>query len=191
MIAAVDAARADRDTLGGLLEVRAFGVPPGLGSHTEPRLRLDARLAGAAVSIQAMKGVEIGDGFANRSRRGSEVHDELFFDDERGYHRETNRAGGIEGGMSNGETIVVRIAMKPIPTLMRPLRSARLDTHEAAEALVERSDTTAIAAAAVVAEAVVAFELARCAREKFGGDHVDDLHAAYRAYLERIPWVPR
>ena len=191
MIAAVDAARADRDTLGGLLEVRAFGVPPGLGSHTEPRLRLDARLAGAALSIQAMKGVEIGDGFANRSRRGSEVHDELFFDDERGYHRETNRAGGIEGGMSNGETVVVRIAMKPIPTLMRPLRSARLDTHEAAEALVERSDTTAIAAAAVVAEAVVAFELARCVREKFGGDHVDDVQAAYRAYLERIPWVPR
>jgi chorismate synthase len=191
MIAAVDAARADRDTLGGLLEVRAFGVPPGFGSHTEPRLRLDARLAGAALSIQAMKGVEIGDGFANRSRRGSEVHDELFFDDERGYHRETNRAGGIEGGMSNGETIVVRIAMKPIPTLMRPLRSARLDTHEPAEALVERSDTTAIAAAAVVAEAVVAFELARCVREKFGGDHVGDVQAAYRAYLDRIPWVSR
>jgi chorismate synthase len=190
MVEAIDAARVDRDTLGGLLEVRAFGVPPGLGSYTEPRLRLDARLAAAALGIQAMKGVEIGDGFANSFHRGSEVHDELFYDDARGYHRTTNRAGGVEGGMSNGETIVLRIAMKPIPTLMRPLRSARLDTHEAAEALVERSDTTALAAAAVVAEAVVAFELARCVRESFGGDHVDDMLAAYRAYLARIPWHP-
>ncbi len=128
--------------------------------------------------------------FANASLRGSEVHDELFFDDARGYYRDTNRAGGVEGGMTNGETIVVRIAMKPIPTLMKPLRSARLDTHEAADALVERSDTTAIAAAAVVAEAVVAFELARCLRETFGGDHVDDMVASYRAYLARIPWHP-
>ncbi len=190
MVEAIDAARVDRDTLGGLLEVRAFGVPPGLGSYTEPRLRLDARLAAAALGIQAMKGVEIGDGFANSFHRGSEVHDELFYDEARGYHRTTNRAGGVEGGMSNGETIVLRIAMKPIPTLMRPLRSARLDTHEAADALVERSDTTAIAAAAVVAEAVVAFELARCVRESFGGDHVDDMLAAYRAYLARIPWHP-
>ena len=191
MVAAIDAAKEDRDTLGGLIEVRVFGAPPGLGSHTEPRLRLDARLAGAALGIQAMKAVEIGDGFDNSFLRGSQVHDEIFYDDERGYRRETNRAGGVEGGMSNGETIVVRIAMKPIPTLMRPLRSARLDTHEAAEALVERSDTTAISAAAVVAEAVVAFELARCAREKFGGDSVGDMVAAHRAYLERIPWRPR
>ena len=190
MVAAIDAARNDRDTLGGLIEVRAFGVPPGLGSHTEPWLRLDARLAAAALGVQAMKGVEIGDGFAAAALRGSEVHDELYWDEGRGYVRRTNRAGGIEGGMSNGETIVVRIAMKPIPTLMRPLRSARLDTHEPADALVERSDTTAIAAAAVVAEAVVAFELARCAREKFGGDHVDDLRAAHAAYLARIPWQP-
>jgi chorismate synthase len=188
MITAIDRAKTDRDTLGGLLEVRVFGAPPGLGSYTEPRLRLDARLAAAALGIQAMKGVEIGDGFASASRPGSDVHDELFFDEARGYYRETNRAGGVEGGMTNGETIVVRIAMKPIPTLMRPLRSARLDTHEPADALVERSDTTAIAAAAVVAEAVVAFELARCLRETFGGDHVDDMLAAYRAYLARIPW---
>jgi chorismate synthase len=188
MIEAIDAARADRDTLGGLLEVRVFGAPPGLGSYTEPRLRLDARLAAAALGIQAMKGVEIGSGFANASLRGSEVHDELFHDAARGYYRVSNRAGGLEGGMTNGETIVLRIAMKPIPTLMRPLRSARLDTHEAADALVERSDTTAIAAAAVVAEAVVAFELARCLRETFGGDHIDDMLAAYRAYLARLPW---
>jgi chorismate synthase len=191
MVEAIDAARVDRDTLGGLLEVRVFGAPPGLGSYTEPRLRLDARLAAAALGIQAMKGVEIGEGFANASRRGSEVHDELFHDTVRGYYRTTNRAGGVEGGMTNGETIVARIAMKPIPTLMRPLRSARLDTHEAADALVERSDTTAIAAAAVVAEAVVAFELARCLRETFGGDHIDDMLAAYRAYLARLPWHPR
>ena len=186
MIAEIDAAKADRDTLGGIVEVRAFGCPPGLGSHTEPRLRLDARLAAAALGVQAMKGVEIGDGFANASRRGSEVHDELRFED--GFRRDSNRAGGVEGGMSNGETIVVRAAMKPLPTLMRPLRTATLDSHEPSTALVERSDTTAVAAAAVVAEAVVAFELARAVREKFGGDSLDDATAAYRAYLDRIPW---
>jgi chorismate synthase len=191
MLAAIDAAAADRDTLGGIIEIRAFGCPPGLGSHTEPRLRLDARLAAAAVSIQAMKGVEIGEAFDNACLPGSAVHDELLYDDARGYWRETNRAGGIEGGMSNGEPVVVRVAMKPLPTLMRPLRSARLDTHEPADALVERSDTTAIAAAAVVGEAVVAFELARCVREKFGGDGIGDVLAAYATYLERIPWHPR
>ena len=191
MIAAIDAAKEDRDTLGGIVEARVWGCPPGLGSHTETRLRLDARLAAAAVGIQAMKGVEIGEAFANARLRGSQVHDELFYDEARGFWRETNRAGGIEGGMSNGETIVVRIAMKPIPTLMRPLRSARLDTHEAAVALVERSDTTAIAAAAVVAEAVVAWEVARCVREKFGGDTVGDMVAAHAAYVERIPWAAR
>jgi chorismate synthase len=191
MLAAIDAAAAERDTLGGIIEIRAFGCPPGLGSHTEPRLRLDARLAAAALSIQAMKGVEIGDAFDNARLPGSAVHDELHYDDARGYWRESNRAGGIEGGMSNGEPVVVRVAMKPLPTLMRPLRSARLDTHEVADALVERSDTTAIAAAAVVGEAVVAFELARCVREKFGGDHVGDVIAAHAAYLERIPWQPR
>jgi len=129
------------------------------------------------------------DAFANAARRGSEVHDELAFD-EPSFRRRTNRAGGLEGGMSNGEPIVVRIAMKPLPTLMRPLRTATIDTHEDATALVERSDTTAIAAAAVVAEAVMAFEVARCVREKFGGDSVGDLVAAHRAYLARIAWMP-
>jgi chorismate synthase len=186
MVAEIDAAKADRDTLGGVVEVRAFGCPPGLGSYTEPRLRLDARLAAAALGIQAMKGVEIGDGFAGAALRGSQVHDELRFAD--GFRRDSNRAGGVEGGMSNGETIVVRLAMKPLPTLMRPLATATLDTHEPSTALVERSDTTAVAAAAVVAEAVTAFELARCVREKFGGDSIDDATAAYRAYLDRIPW---
>ena len=140
------------------------------------------------MGIQAMKAVEIGDGWANASLRGSAVHDELRYDD--GYKRDTNRAGGLEGGMTNGEPVVVRIAMKPLPTLMKPLKTATLDTHEPAEALVERSDTTAIYAAAVVAEAVIAFELARAAKEKFGGDAVGDFVAAHAHYVNRIPWSP-
>jgi chorismate synthase len=189
MIEEIDRARLARDTVGGVIEVRAYGCPPGLGSHTESRHRLDGRLAGAAVGIQAMKGVEIGDAWENATRLGSEVHDEIFFTDG-SYRRRTNRAGGIEGGMTNGETVVVRVAMKPIPTLMQPLRTARLDTHEEATALVERSDTTAIAAAAVVCEAVFAYELDRVAREKFGGDSIGDFRAAYDHYLDRIPWRP-
>ena len=187
LIEEIDRARLARDTVGGILEVLVYGCPPGLGSHTESRLRLDGRLAAAAVGIQAMKGVEIGDAWDNATRLGSEVHDEIFFE-EGSYRRRTNRAGGIEGGMTNGETIVVRIAMKPIPTLMQPLRTARLDTHEAATALVERSDTTAIAAAAAVAEAVIAYEMARVAREKFGGDSIGDFRAAFDHYIGRIPW---
>ncbi len=189
MVAEIDAAKAAQDTLGGVIEVRAFGCPPGLGSHTEPRLRLDARLAAAAVGIQAMKGVEIGDAWENAALPGSEVHDEIAFADG-SFRRTANRAGGVEGGMTNGEPVIVRIAMKPLPTLMKPLRTATLDTHEPATALVERSDTAAIAAGAVVAEAVVAFELARCVREKFGGDAVPDVVAAHRAYLDRIAWRP-
>ncbi len=188
MVAEIEQAKQDRDTLGGVVEVRAFGCPPGLGSYTSEELRLDARLAAAAMGIQAMKAVEIGEGWANAALRGSAVHDELYYDD--GYRRYTNRAGGLEGGMTNGEPIVVRIAMKPLPTLMKPLKTARLDTHEPAEALVERSDTTAIWAAAVVAEAAVAFELARAAKEKFGGDAILDLVAAHQHYLSRIPWSP-
>jgi len=188
--AAVDKARKDRDTLGGRVEVRARGVPPGLGSYARREDRLDARLAAALMGIQAVKGVEIGDGFGLSGLRGSEAHDEIVRD-ERGLHRETNRAGGIEGGVSNGEEIVARAAMKPLPTLMRPLRSVDLDTGEPAEALVERSDVSAVAALAVVAEATVAWELARAAREKFGGDALDDFVAAWRAYLERIDWASR
>jgi chorismate synthase len=186
----VDEAKADRDTVGGTVEVRARGVPPGLGSYATKDDRLDARLAAALMGIQAVKGVEIGEGFGLANLRGSQAHDEIFRDD-RGVYRETNRAGGIEGGVSNGEEIVVRAAMKPLPTLMRPLRSVDLETGEPAEALVERSDTAAVEALSVVAEASVAFELARAASEKFGGDALDDLVAAYRAYLERIPWQPR
>jgi chorismate synthase len=187
---AIDAARKDKDTLGGVVEVRARGVPPGLGSYATKEERLDSRLAWALLGTQAVKGVEIGDGFALAAARGSGAHDEIFRD-ERGYFRETNRAGGIEAGISNGEEIVVRAAMKPLPTLMRPLRSVDLETHEPAQALVERSDVSAVEALAVVAEAVVAFELARAAREKFGGDAVGDFVAAPRAYVERIDWSHR
>jgi chorismate synthase len=186
----VDEARAERDTVGGVVEVRATHVPPGLGSYATKESRLDARLAATLMGIQAVKGVEIGEGFALSSLRGSQAHDEIFRD-ERGVYRVTNRAGGIEGGVSNGEEIVIRAAMKPLPTLMRPLRSVDLVTGEAGEALVERSDVAAVEALSVVAEAAVAFELARAAREKFGGDAMGDFVAAYRAYVERIPWQPR
>jgi chorismate synthase len=180
--AAVDAARKDRDTLGGIVEVRATGVPPGLGSYVRKEDRLDARLAAALMGIQAVKGVEIGDGFALAELRGSQAHDEIDTDKR----RTSNRAGGIEGGMSNGEQIVVRAAMKPLPTLMKPLASVDLDTGEAATALVERSDVSAVEALAVVAEAAVAWELARAAREKFGGDALGDFVGAWQAYVERI-----
>jgi chorismate synthase len=186
----VDEARADRDTIGGIVEVGAEGAPPGLGSYATKEQRLDARLAASLMGTQAVKGVEIGDGFAIASRRGSEAHDEIHRDD-RGLYRETNHAGGIEGGVSNGEAIVVRAAMKPLPTLMKPLASVDLQSGEPAQALVERSDTAAVEALAVVAEACVAFELARAAREKFGGDALGDFLSAHRAYLERIDWSPR
>ena len=186
----VDAARKDRDTLGGTVEVRAQGVPPGLGSYARKDDRLDARLAAALMGIQAVKGVEIGDGFALAGLRGSEAHDEIARD-ERGLHRTSNRAGGIEGGMSNGEEIVVRAAMKPLPTLMQPLLSVDLETGEPAQALVERSDVSAVEALAVVAEGAVAWELARLAKDKFGGDALGDFVAAWRAYVERIDWTAR
>jgi chorismate synthase len=189
LAAQVAAARNERDTVGGIVEVRALGVPPGLGSYATREDRLDGRLAAAVMGIQAVKGVEIGDGFTLAGVRGSEAHDEIVRD-ERGLHRASNRAGGIEAGVSNGEEIVVRAAMKPLPTLMRPLRTVDLVTGEPAEALVERSDTAAVEALAVVAEAAVAFELARAAREKFGGDALRDFLAAHRAYLERIDWQP-
>jgi chorismate synthase len=188
--ATVDEARKDRDTLGGTVEVRARNVPPGLGSYARKEDRLDARLAAALMGIQAVKSVEIGDGSALARVRGSEAHDEIYRD-ERGFYRETNHAGGLEGGMSNGEELVVRVAMKPLPTLMKPLASVDLRTGEPAQALVERSDVSAVEALAVVAEAAVAWELARAAREKFGGDALGDFVAAWRAYVDRIDWQPR
>jgi chorismate synthase len=187
MLEATDVARRERDTLGGIVAVVARGVPPGLGSYAEKGDRLDSRLAAAAMGIQAVKGVEIGDGFALARKRGTDAHDEV----EPGLRRSSNRAGGIEGGVSNGEPIVVRAAMKPLPTLMSPLRSVDLETGEAGQALVERSDVQAVEALAVVAEAAVAWELARAAREKFGGDALGDFVGAHRAYLERIGWHTR
>lgn len=186
---ATDAARKDRDTLGGIVEVVATGVPPGLGSYAEKADRLDAQIAYALMGIQAVKGVEIGDGFALARRRGTEAHDEIYPGLERG----TNHAGGIEAGVSNGEPIVVRAAMKPLPTLMRPLDSVDLATGAPAKALVERSDVQAVEALAVVAEAAVAFELARAVLAKLGGDALVDVKAAHAAYLARIGdrWRPR
>jgi chorismate synthase len=187
MRAATDAARSDRDTLGGIVEVVAAGIPPGLGSYAEKRDRLDARLGAALMGIQAVKAVEIGDGIALARARGSEAHDEI----EPDRRRLSNRAGGIEAGVSNGEAIVARAAMKPLPTLMRPLRSVDLESGEPGQALVERSDVQAVEALAVVAEAAVAWELARAAREKFGGDALSDFVAAHSAYLDRIGWHTR
>ena len=186
----IDEARADRDTVGGVVEVRARGVPPGLGSYAAKDERLDARLAAAVMGIQAVKGVEIGEGFRLADLRGSEARDEIVRD-ETGLRRTSNRAGGVEAGVSNGEEIVVRAAMKPLPTLMKPLGSVDLDTGQPAEALVERSDVAAVEALAVVAEASVAWELAVAAREKFGGDSLGDFVGAWRAYLERIDWTAR
>ena len=188
MVEATDAARKDRDTLGGVVEVVATGVPPGLGTYAEKADRLDARIALALMGIQAVKGVEIGDGFALSRRRGTESHDEIY----PGLERRTNHAGGTEGGVSNGEPIVARAAMKPLPTLMRPLDSVDLATGEPAKALVERSDVQAVEALAVVAEAAVAFELARAALDKLGGDAMVDVLGAREAYLARIGtrWHP-
>ncbi len=186
MIREIDAARAAGESLGGVFVVTATGLVPGVGGYAEPEDRLDGRLAGALISIPAIKGVEIGDGFALAHALGSAAHDEILADPAGRIYRSTNHAGGIEGGMTNGEPIVVRAAMKPIPTLMKPLRSIDLDTREAIEASTERSDVCAVPAAAVVAEAEVAFVLARAYLEKFGHDTMSDIGSALAAYVDRI-----
>jgi chorismate synthase len=188
MVAEIDAARKANESLGGTYQVIAFGVIPGLGSHVSWEERLDGRLAQAIMSIQAMKGVGIGDGFDLAGRVGSQAHDEIFWTRERGFHRETNRAGGLEGGMTTGSPLVVRGAMKPLPTLTKPLRSVDVATKEPAQALRERTDSCTVPAAAVVAEAMVALVLGAAYREKLGGDHLNDMRAALRAYEERIEW---
>ena len=185
MKTAIDAARADGESLGGVFVVTATGLVPGLGTYAEASGRLDARLAAAVISIPAVKGFEIGDGFAAAHCRGSEAHDEIFHSGA-GFTRSTNRAGGLEGGMTNGELLVVRAAMKPIPTLMRPLSSVDIDTLEPVDASRERSDVCAVPAAAVVAEAEVAFVLAQAYMEKFGSDSLADILVARDHYLERI-----
>ncbi|HEX6582943.1 MAG TPA: chorismate synthase [Thermoleophilaceae bacterium] len=188
MVAEIDAARKANESLGGEFEVIAFGLVPGIGSHISWEERLDGRLAQAIMSIQALKGVGIGDGFALAERVGSKAHDEIFWSDESGYNRETNRAGGIEGGMTTGDPVVVVGAMKPLPTLTKPLRSVDTETKEPAQALRERTDSCTVPAAGVVGEAMVALVLAAAYREKLGGDHIDDAKAALRAYEERIGW---
>jgi chorismate synthase len=188
MVAEIDAARKANESLGGVYDVVAFGVTPGIGSHVSWETRLDGRLAQAIMSIQAMKGVGIGDGFELAGRVGSQAHDEIFYGEEHGFERQTNRAGGIEGGMTNGDPVVVRGAMKPLLTLTKPLRSVDIETKEPAQALRERTDSCTVPAAGVVAEAMVALVLADAYKEKFGGDHVDDAVAALRAYEERIGW---
>jgi chorismate synthase len=188
MVAHIDAQRKANESLGGVFEVLAFGLVPGLGSHVSFEERLDGRLAGAICSIQAIKGFELGDGLALTALPGSRAHDEIFHSAERGYFRETNRAGGVEGGMTNGEVLVVRGAMKPLPTLTKPLRSVDIETLEPAGALRERTDSCTVPAAGVVGEAMVAYVLAAAYREKFGGDHIDDVRLALDAYRERIGW---
>ena len=188
MVREIDELRRANESLGGVFEVQAFGLVPGLGSHVSWEERLDGRLAMAICSIQAIKGVTIGDGFVVAGLPGSQAHDEIFFSADRGYHRETNRAGGLEGGMTTGCPVIVRGAMKPLPTLTKPLRSVDIDTHEPAEALRERTDSCTVPAAGVVGEAMVAFVLADAYRRKFGGDHIDDVVQAVRAYEERIGW---
>ncbi len=188
MVAEIDRLRKANESLGGVFEVRAFGLVPGLGSHVSWEERLDGRLGQAVLSIQAIKAVSLGDGIEVAGVPGSQAHDEIFWDAERGYHRETNRSGGLEGGMTTGEPLVVRGSMKPLPTLTKPLRSVDIATHEPADALRERTDSCTVPAAGVVAEAMVAFVLADAYRRKFGGDHIDDVRAAVGAYEQRIDW---
>ncbi|MCZ8512946.1 chorismate synthase [Paenibacillus filicis] len=186
MIAAIDAAKEDGDTLGGIVECIIEGVPVGLGSHVQWDRKLDGRIAQAVVSIQAFKGVEFGIGFEAAERRGSTVHDEINYDADRGFTRATNRAGGFEGGMTTGEPIVVRGVMKPISTLYKALQSVDIDTKEAFTAQVERSDTCAVPAAGVILENVVAWEVAKAFMEKFGGDSIEEIRRNYNSYLEQV-----
>jgi chorismate synthase len=198
MVGLIEACKKEGNTLGGIFEVVALGLPPGLGSHTQWDRKLDGRLAQALMSIQAIKGVEIGLGFEMARRRGSQVHDEIFFDPHKmvtegtprivptGFYRGSNNSGGTEGGMTNGAPLVLRVAMKPISTLMSPLQSVDLRSKQQADASVERSDVCATPAAAVVGESVVAFELAAAFLEKFGGDSLREIKRNYESYLEQI-----
>jgi chorismate synthase len=198
MIGLIEECKREGNTLGGIFEIVALGLPPGLGTHTQWDRKLDGRLAQALMSIQAIKGVEIGLGFEMARRRGSQVHDEIFFDPAKmvsegtprivptGFYRGSNNSGGTEGGMSNGAPLVVRVAMKPISTLMSPLQSVDLRSKQQTDASVERSDVCAAPAAAVVGESVVAFELANAFLEKFGGDSLREIRRNYQSYLEQI-----
>ena len=186
MVEEVDAAKKDGDTLGGIVEVLAYGLPPGLGSHVQWDRKLDAKLAQALMSIQAIKGVEVGDGFETTRRRGSQAHDELFVADD-GITRSSDRAGGTEGGMSTGTALRVRAGMKPIATVPRALRTVDVSTGDTASAHHQRSDVCAVPAAGVVAEAMVAIVLAESVLEKFGGDSVAETRRNLQAFVAAIP----
>ena len=186
IIAKIDQCKQQGDTLGGVVEVVATGLPPGLGSFAQWDRKLDGRLGQALLSLQAVKGVEVGLGFATARLPGSQVHDEIDFDPQAGFLRRSNNSGGTEGGMSTGEPLRVRVAFKPLSTLMRPLRSVDINTKEAVEATIERSDVCAIPAAAVIAESVVAFVLAQAFLEKFGGDSLVEIQRNYEGYLEQV-----
>lgn len=186
MMRRIDEARAAGDSLGGVFEVVISGAPVGLGSHVHWERKLDGRLAAALMSIQAIKGVEIGSGFGAANMPGSQVHDEIYWNKKQGFFRKTNMAGGIEGGISNGEAITMRAAMKPIPTLYKPLRSVDMVSKKPFKASIERSDTCAVPAAGVVAEAVAAFEIASAMIEKFGGDSLDEMKRNFIGYEKQV-----
>lgn len=188
MVEEINVLRKKNESLGGTFEVLAFGLVPGLGSHISWEDRLDGRLAQAICSIQSIKGVSIGQAWDVAGRPGSAAHDEIFYSDERGYYRETNHAGGLEGGMTNGMPLSVHAAIKPISTMTKPLRSVDTATREPAQAHKERTDSTVVPAAAVVGEAMVCLTMAKAYREKFGGDHMDDVRDAIVAYKDRIDW---
>ena len=188
MVSHINVQRKANESIGGVFEVIAFGLVPGLGSHVSWEERLDGRIAAALCSIQAIKGVGLGEGFDLAGKPGSEAHDEIYWSQERGYYRETNHAGGLEGGMTTGDSLYARAAMKPLPTLTKPLRSVDIATKEPAQALRERTDSCTVPAAGVVGESMVAFVLAEAYRAKFGGDHIDDVAAAVDAYRARIDW---
>lgn len=191
MVVEIDQCHKDADTLGGVIEVLAYNVPTGLGSYVHGDRRLDAKLAAALMGIQAIKGVEVGDGFRTAARRGSQAHDEMVRDNDGVIRRATNRAGGIEGGMTNGEVVRVRAAMKPISTVPRALATVDVSTGEPATAQHQRSDVCAVPPAAVVAEAMVALTLVDVVLEKFGGDSVEEVRRNARGYLEAIPELLR
>jgi chorismate synthase len=180
MMKAIDAAKEEGDSLGGVVEIRVKGLPVGLGSHVQWDRKLDARLAFALMSIQAVKGVEIGEGFGSAALQGSQMHDEIYFDENRGFHRITNHAGGIEGGISNGEEMIIRCAVKPIPTLMKPLQTVDMISHEPVSASTERSDTCAVPAAAVTAEMVTLFTIAQAFLETFGHDSFEEMKRCWK-----------
>ncbi|GAA0707509.1 chorismate synthase [Paraclostridium ghonii] len=186
MISEIDKAKSEKDTLGGVIEVRIKNVPPGLGSYVHYDKKVDAHIAMNVMSIQAIKGVEIGIGFDVANNSGSDVMDEIFYDEEKGIYRNTNRLGGIEGGMTNGDEIIIRCAMKPIPTLYKPLNSINMKTLENFKASVERSDTCAVPACSIVCENVVAFVILQFFLEKFGMDNIEDIKKSYISYMDRL-----